>query len=167
MPRTLLALVATSAVLWTSVAPGTDRGVQNALLTPPAPRPVLTGFPPRDQEGRDWTPAGRISRPHDIMNACAGANSPSYWTKKLQAEDPHTRATAAQALGEFREEAVVPALVRALNDQDREVRLAVVKALGRIGPRARAAAPALTRMRADADPELRAEVAGTLRKLDE
>lgn len=78
-------------------------------------------------------------QPHTIMNACAGTSTPSYWIEKLKAEDPHTRATAARALGESRQGEVVPALLQALNDTDREVRLAVVRALGRIGPQAKGA----------------------------
>ena len=167
MAPTLLALAATFGVLWASVATGAERGEQNSLLTPSTPRPLLSvSPPPRGGDERDWTEARRPPRPYEIMNACAGANRPSYWIRKLKAEDPHTRATAAQALGEFQKDAVVPALIRALNDKDREVRLAVVKALGRIGPRAKGAVPALTRMRQDADPEMRSEVAGALKQID-
>lgn len=117
-----------------------------------------------------WTSVATTAergQPHTIMNACAGTNTPSYWIEKLKAEDPHTRATAARALGELRHEEVVPALLQALNDKDREVRLAVVRALGRIGPRAKGAAPALMGMRQDADPEVRAEVAGVLKQIGE
>jgi HEAT repeat protein len=53
-----------------------------------------------------------------------------------------------------------------LNDSDAEVRLAVIRALGRIGPSAKGAVPVLTRMREDEDSRVRAAVVGALGRID-
>jgi HEAT repeat protein len=105
-------------------------------------------------------------RPYPLMNACAGVGGPTYWIQRLKAPDPGTRVSAARALGESREGTAVPALIRALNDSDAEVRLAVIRALGRIGPSAKGAVPVLTRMREDEDSRVRAAVVGALGRID-
>lgn len=99
------------------------------------------------------------------INACGGTTTPTYWMEKLGDRDPDTRVRAAQALGEMRERAAVGALVRALKDGDRNVRLAAVQALGRIGPLAVAAAPALRQVLTEGDARLRDEAGRSLEKI--
>lgn len=167
MPYTLLVLIVAFGVLSASLATCAERGEQSFRSTPPAPQPSLSvSSPMREPHEGNWIEAGRSTRSYEIMNACAGSNRPKYWIQKLKAADPHTRVTAARALGELREGTVVPALIEALNDKDGEVRLAVVKALGRIGPPAKGAVPVLSRMREDADAKVRGEVVRALKQID-
>ncbi len=108
---------------------------------------------------------GQASRSGLILNACAGKPEPGYWIERLGAPDARTRSLAASALGEMRATAAVPALIRALEDGNARVRLAVVEALGRIGPGAKAAVPALTRALSDGDAEIRATAQRTLDRI--
>jgi hypothetical protein len=56
----------------------------------------------------------------------------------------------------------VPALIRALGDSDRRVRVRAVAALGKLGPEAQSAAPALVGCLNDEDPAVRREAIGAL-----
>lgn len=100
-----------------------------------------------------------------LINACGGTTTPVYWIEKLRDRDPDTRIRAAQALGEMRDRTAVGALIRGLKDGDRNVRLAVVRALARMGPRANAAGPALRQMRTEDDAHLHEEVGRALEKI--
>jgi HEAT repeat protein len=87
----------------------------------------------------------------------------SAWIADLGDADRHTRYTAARTLNEASEEGraqfllpALPALVRAANDPDREVRFHAVAALGQVGPAAVAATPVLAAAaKNDADEHVR------------
>jgi HEAT repeat protein len=100
-----------------------------------------------------------------LMNACAGKTAPDYWIEKLKDRDPDARVRAAQALGETRDSAVVPLLVHGLKDPNLDVRLAVIQALGRIGPGASGAVPALKEMLAEKNGRLRDAVSRSLENI--
>jgi HEAT repeat protein len=76
-------------------------------------------------------------------------------TTALGSPRPETRRAAAQAManGPFFEEReqALPALIKALEDEDNHVRSATARAIARMGPRATTAIPALTRALTDAD----------------
>ncbi len=122
----------------------------------------LVGFPYAGPVGAE-TP-----RPPVILNACAGdlSNVP-YWTEALKAPDPQRRVQAARNLGETRSAGAVAPLVEALKDENVEVRLAAIQALGRIGRNAKAAVPALTAMLRDQDSTIRSGAARALAKIGE
>lgn len=124
-----------------------------------------TGARPLGPPGGWGTEGARPRRPPFLLNACAAKTKPDYWIRKLKRGDPRTRATAARALGEMRDEAAVPALIQALKDTNPEVRLSVVQALGRIGPKAQGAVPALRGMRADGDLRVREELTRSLENI--
>ena len=58
--------------------------------------------------------------------------STSQWIKMLRAKDPEARRSAVAALGHIgpRAEMVVPALIKAMGDRDRVVRVQAIIALG-------------------------------------
>jgi len=57
-----------------------------------------------------------------------------WWTlQQLKSSKPEARAQAAQKLGSERQKRAVPALIDCLEDEDRQVRLAVIEALAAIG----------------------------------
>ena len=64
-----------------------------------------------------------------------------YLIKALKDTDPLRRLLAAVILGEIRDESSIPALIDALNDQDRVVCTQVALALSNFGNRAKQAAP--------------------------
>src|SRR5262249_8197039 len=67
-----------------------------------------------------------------------GVETASHLTKVLQSANAEARASAAALLAKYRGEdtAVAPALVEALNDDSKDVRIRVIVALGTLGPRA-------------------------------
>lgn len=93
--------------------------------------------------------------------AASLASTVRYWTERLAAPDPGARAAAAAALGETRSEAALPPLVARLADADAGVRLAVVRALERIGVTG-ADRVALRALLGDPSPEVRAAAARAL-----
>ncbi len=101
-----------------------------------------------------------------LYQARPGKSTPAYWVDNLRRGDPDTRVLAAQALGEMRDRTVVSALTHSLKDPVRRVRIAAVRALGRIGPGARAAAPILREMLAGKDEGLRDEASRSLEKIE-
>lgn len=106
------------------------------------------------------------TRSKPLLNACAGdQSSVSYWAKTLKARDPQLRVRAASALGATRSEAAVPALLEALKDENADLRLAAIEALGRIGREARGSIPALSEALTDTDPRIRSEAARALEKI--
>jgi glyceraldehyde-3-phosphate dehydrogenase type I len=77
------------------------------------------------------------------------------------------RAKAAKALGKIGPvtDQVIPALIKALEDSDWEVRYYAAKALGKIGPVAKDAAPALIKVLEDSDSYVRRYAAEALGKI--
>ena len=74
------------------------------------------------------------------------------------------RCSAAELLGRLSPHAAiaVPALIRASQDRDADIRESAVRALEKLGPDAREAAPALGLLLSDADPNLRIKAASAL-----
>ena len=83
-------------------------------------------------------------------------------------EDDSSRRTAAALLGELAERHPVPVdeLIRDLRRARGQNRGCLVEALGRLGPKARAAVPLLCRLTRDPDPSLRIEAAVALTRID-
>jgi HEAT repeat protein len=88
-----------------------------------------------------------------------------YWARVLRAPHRDDRVRAARSLGENRTPAAVPALLGALRDEDVEVRLTAIRALGSFGQRAQAAVPALEHALTDTAPAIRAEAAKALARI--
>jgi HEAT repeat protein len=79
-----------------------------------------------------------------------------YWLERLQSADAAGRRQAVKVLsGAAADPAVLPALMRALGDEDAAVRAETVLALLKLGPGARDAVPALQQCSQDADPVVR------------
>lgn len=101
-----------------------------------------------------------------VANACGGdGGSVEYWTRMLRAPDRDDRLRAARNPGENRAGASIPALVGALRDEDLEVRVTAIQALGRLGERAKTAVPALEQALTDATPSVRTETAKALERI--
>lgn len=79
--------------------------------------------------------------------------------------DFRVRVQAAFALGNTRDAAVIPALERALRDDNPAVRAAAATALGRIG--SQRAIPALRRARRDSSAAVRLQVSASLRAIEQ
>ncbi len=81
---------------------------------------------------QDSNPRLKISSIYAMGKSCD-----SSWLNILLNEtssnDPEIRYEAAGACGELEEEAAVPRLIRLVNDQDVDVRMAAIQALGKIG----------------------------------
>lgn len=77
----------------------------------------------------------------------------SFWVKRLAAPEAPARREAIQAIAAIGPSArsAVPALLRALDDDDEAIRLEAIKALGPIGAEAKEAVPVLLRALNDAD----------------
>jgi HEAT repeat protein len=89
----------------------------------------------------------------------------SYYVRALQSPDPKTRQEAAKILGTIdgaEGRALVPALARALEDADDQVRVNAALALYKIGPDAREAVPALIVALRDKENRVRMDAAMTL-----
>jgi HEAT repeat protein len=85
-------------------------------------------------------------------------------TEQLNSEIPEERVSAAEALGQTAvTPEVVPALIKALGDEQWNVRRFASDALGTIGPRAQDAVPALANALADENWEVRWGAAFALR----
>jgi hypothetical protein len=114
-----------------------------------------------------WIFAGLLLASPVVAAACAQdasslASTVRYWAERLGATDPDARAEAAVALGETRSEAALPPLLVRLGDPDERVRLAVVRALARLGPAAASSTPALRALLADPSPAVRGAAGAAL-----
>jgi HEAT repeat protein len=92
----------------------------------------------------------------------------SFYVRELQSPDPKTRQQAAKILGTIdgvQGRAVVPALARALTDDDDQVRVNAALALFKIGPDAGEAVPALIGALRDKDNRVRMDAAMALFKI--
>lgn len=119
-----------------------------------------------------WVFAGLLLASPAVATACAQdasslASSVQYWAERLGATDPDARAQAAAALGETRSEAALAPLLLRLGDPDERVRLAVVRALARLGPAAARSSPALRALLADPSPAVRGAAGAALDALGE
>ena len=91
------------------------------------------------------------------MAGGCGKSDPAEWIGKLGSKDPEVRKTAAFKLADYGKAAAaaVPALMRALDDEDGDVVIWAMHALGEIGPDARAAVPLLQAKLNDKDWNIR------------
>ena len=82
-----------------------------------------------------------LVKPLDLIETLAGFGEQAVAAvaERLAAGGAETRAQAAEALGRLGSAAAIPRLAAALADDDREVRLAALLALGELGPEARPA----------------------------
>ena len=99
----------------------------------------------------------------------AGGRPVSHWVEALKSPDAKQRKTAVTKLGNVgpADEAVLPALLGALNDADAAVRREAILALMKYGPGAREAVPRLTDLRqSDRDAQVRTLAAKALEKLE-
>jgi HEAT repeat protein len=88
----------------------------------------------------------------------------TYWLKLLGSDEEPAQQAAVEALSRLGQ-AAVPELIRALKDEDWQVRNQAAVALGVIGPEARAAVPALSELLQDEDKYLRSNAATAVGKL--
>jgi HEAT repeat protein len=102
-----------------------------------------------------------------LLPACGG-RSTGEWIEQLAAKESSQRLRAVKALAQRRgeAEAVVPALARALADEDAFVRRDAAAALGGFGPAARPALPALSALVRDRKPAVRRAALAALKKID-
>jgi HEAT repeat protein len=97
-----------------------------------------------------------------------GEKSTTDRLEQLRSPEAAQRLHAVKALGENRSEAsrVVPALARALEDEDAFVRRDAAQALGQFGPEGREALPALRALLKDRNAAVRRAASGALKKID-
>lgn len=104
--------------------------------------------------------------PRLLLNACGGdGGSVEYWSRVLRAADRDDRLRAARSLGGSGRTAAIPALVGALEDENLEVRVAAIQALGLFGERAKTVVPALEKALTHATPAIRTEAAKALERI--
>ena len=85
-----------------------------------------------------------------------------YVLNALKDKNPYVRATAAKVLGEIGDKTAVPALIKALKDENADVCTAAAKALEKIG---KTAVPALIKALKDENPDVRTAAAEALGKI--
>lgn len=135
-----------------------------------APAKDVVTLPPDDQlfVFAGQPPMGNVDK--DLLGE-ALAKALSGLATRLTDVDVRVRLAACDALEAMGEDAgngkeVIPALIQAFDDQDRFVRWAAVRALGRMRPaQAKAAVPSLARMLEDPDLDVARSAAHTLEDL--
>jgi HEAT repeat protein len=102
-----------------------------------------------------------------LLLGCGGKSTTDR-LEQLRSPEATQRLHAVKALGEKRSEAsqVVPALARALADEDAFVRRDAAQALGQFGPEGREALPALRALLKDRNAAVRRAASGALKKID-
>ncbi|MFH1233644.1 MAG: HEAT repeat domain-containing protein [Patescibacteria group bacterium] len=86
--------------------------------------------------------------------------------KQLKSWDPHLRKSAAEELGELHDLRAIPPLILALKDEDRGVRIAVVKALGNIDdPKVTALLPLCNALKAEQNSEVKEKMIEAIKEL--
>ena len=94
-------------------------------------------------------------------------NSVSLLVEALADADPDLRLLAVEVLADLEsDEKALPALIAALDDPDRLVRIATVKQVARFGTKAIAALPALEMWLGDEDERFRLSAAAAISKID-
>jgi hypothetical protein len=106
----------------------------------------------------------RIGGPAVMSEAQYQDHPVSYWLKLLEGGDEPAQQDAVQALSGMGQ-AAVPELIKALKDDDWQVRNQAAVALGAIGPEAKAAVPALVEVLQDEDKYFRSHAATALGKI--
>lgn len=119
---------------------------------------------------RTATSAADSTERYSAVEALGDTGHPEAIPTLLQAlkdEDPYVRAIAADALGNFPENAdrIVPSLVVALQDEDSYVRAEAARSLETIGPASIVALPRLIALLDDEDRHVRLTVLGALESL--
>jgi hypothetical protein len=92
------------------------------------------------------------------------------WILDLKSDDDYTRRLAKKNLDDMgpEDKAMVPALVAAVDDPDKDVRIAALRLLGQIGPGAKKALPAVDKAKLDKEPlVLQAALHAELRIMNE
>jgi HEAT repeat protein len=111
-----------------------------------------------------------LSGCHKREPLTSGGRTASYWAEVLQRPDPDVglRRKAAVKLGPLTllDKAALPALLRALKDDDAEVRMAAARSLGVYsGSKAAEVVPALRELDGDKDPKVREAAAKAIASL--
>jgi hypothetical protein len=103
-----------------------------------------------------------------VLLAGCGGKSTQEWVEQLRGGDAARRLEAIHQLQWRSAEAgqVVPALTRALKDENAFVRRDAAAALARLGPEASAAVPALLALKRDRERSVRKAVAAALKEID-
>src|SRR5258707_685169 len=109
-----------------------------------------------------WTPWIAFAQEEDVRLLREGQDEITRFVAALKANVANVAAWAPGALGPTAQ-AVVPALVAALKDDDVFVRRSAAYALWRVGPAAKDAIPSLTVSLKDRDAEVRGWAAKALR----
>ena len=96
------------------------------------------------------------------------SKSTMHWIEQAKSDDPAQRLRAIHELqGRTSEpDAVVPALIDALQDKNNYVRRDAARALAAFGENAKGAVPALTARLRDDEPSVRKAAAQSLREID-
>jgi hypothetical protein len=96
-----------------------------------------------------------------------GDKPTSYWVQALQSPDAQVRKKAADVLGNVgpSDPAAIPALIKALDDNEAKVRDAAVLALSKLGRVAEKAADALDGLKSDPDRTVRQHAAQAARRV--
>src|SRR5262249_49934949 len=94
-----------------------------------------------DAEERPEPPAHAVPPPQ-VLGAPVVSHPVSHWLSLLAREEEPAQQEAVEALSRLGQ-AAVPELIKALKDDDWQVRNQAAVALGAIGPQAKAAVPAL------------------------
>jgi HEAT repeat protein len=103
-----------------------------------------------------------------LLAVGCGARSTDDWLQQLNDAEVVKRREAIRELGARRLEAaqVVPALVKALRDQNGYVRHDAAAALGKFGPEAQAAVSDLVAALGDKEKSVRTAAAAALKRID-
>ncbi len=107
---------------------------------------------------RGWPLSRALSRATGKILEEMERDAPNLRKEILGTKDWHQK----YGLDELAHQSAVPALIRALGDSDKRVRVRAVAALSQLGPRAKAAAPALVGCLTDEDSAVRREAIGAL-----
>lgn len=103
-----------------------------------------------------------------FLFVCGCGKSTADWKKQLTSTDPAKRLQAVQGLKQRANdsEVVVALLAEALKDENLYVRRDAARALGKMGPKARAAVPSLLPLQFDPEPSVRRAASQALHVID-
>ncbi len=102
-----------------------------------------------------------------LTNGC-GKNSVDELITDSQSSDPKKRMIAVRLLQKRQEDAqrAVPALIRALKDEESDIRLSAAIGLGYYGDKAKEAIPALSALTQDKDQRMREAATKAIERID-